>query len=244
MMNIMAVSLNNPTRHVHFGPFTVSIANLVMYFMIVVLFTAPLFVATFRIKRRHFTNEDVDAAIDEKLKFIAKYIYFVNSIILAALIIVCGSGLAMALRGPSWEYVSPVSRFFHAIHFWSVQILFLFVLLHILGNFWRSGWQKRAFAMWASGAFTYFVLMFAAFTGGLVANNHNSQWIALQSKNVANSLGLGAFFNTLNLGQMLTLHTAVLPVAIVSLLASHLALVRGRTLLTRFTKSAAPKDLP
>jgi ubiquinol-cytochrome c reductase cytochrome b subunit len=41
-----------------------------------------------------------------------------------------------------------------------------------------------------------------------------------------NALGIGAFFNTLNTGQILTVHVAVLPVIVVVFLGIHLFLVR------------------
>ena len=56
--------------------------------------------------------------------------------------------------------------------------------------------------------------------------NWDSQWIALQAKDAMNALGVGAFFNTMDTGQVLTLHIGVLPPVIVGLVAVHLFLVR------------------
>jgi hypothetical protein len=130
----------------------------------------------------------------------------------------------------------------HATHFWSVRIFFTFVILHLISNFWRSAWHGQAFAMWVSGLFTYFLCMFTAFTGGLVASNLNSQWIALKSKNIGNSLGVGALFNPLNVGQMLTLHIAVFPIAVAAFIVWHVALVRGRIRLDRSKDKTSAKD--
>lgn len=231
----LAITLDGPTRNIHVGPFTTSVANLAMYGFVVLLFMAPLAFAKLKIRRSLVLNEEFgnieefeNALIEANLGFIARYIRIVNSVILASLVLVFGTGILMASRGLSWLYTSNVSRFVHAMHYWSVQIFFVFVILHFVINFWRSAWHGRAFAMWASGIFTYLVCMFTAFTGALVANTLNSQWLALQTKNVANSLGLGSLFNPLNIGQMLTLHIAIFPLAVGALVVWHLVLVRRR----------------
>jgi ubiquinol-cytochrome c reductase cytochrome b subunit len=41
-----------------------------------------------------------------------------------------------------------------------------------------------------------------------------------------NAMGIGAFFNTMNTGQILTVHVAVLPVVAIIFLGVHLFLVR------------------
>jgi hypothetical protein len=227
-LNVFALSLSGPTKHFYFGPFVLSVANMVMYILIIVLSATPLIMATVRLKIRPIPQEEFKETLYRKLKFLSHYAHLIKTLILADLMIVIGSGLILAMRGPSWAYASTASRFTHAMHFWSVQLLFLLVITHILGNVWKSEWEGRAFVTWVSGALTYFGLAFSAFTGGLIAVNHNSQWLALQSKNLANSIGLGEFFNTLNVGQMLTLHIAVFPVAIFALLAWHLMIARSR----------------
>ncbi|MDP1721430.1 MAG: cytochrome b N-terminal domain-containing protein [Candidatus Nanopelagicaceae bacterium] len=234
-MTELAITLNGPIKNIHFGPFTNSVANIAMYVLVILLFMVPLAFAKIKIRRSVLSNEEFESAeefdnalIDANLAFIVRYTRIVNSVIMASLILVFGTGILMASRGLSWLYTSNVSRFVHAMHYWSVQIFFVFVILHFAINFWRSAWHGRAFAMWASGIFTFMVCMFTAFTGGLVANTLNSQWLALQTKNVANSLGLGSLFNPLNIGQMLTLHIAIFPIAVGSLVVWHLTIVRGR----------------
>lgn len=82
--------------------------------------------------------------------------------------------------------------------------------------------------MWASGVIAFFTCMFTAYTGGLVASSLNSQWIALQSKSVFNAIGLGTFFNPLNVGQMLTLHIAIFPIMVAFLTLWHVAIAQQR----------------
>jgi len=82
--------------------------------------------------------------------------------------------------------------------------------------------------MWASGVISFFACMFTAYTGGLVAGNLNSQWIALQSKNVFNAIGVGTLFDPLNVGQMLTLHIAIFPIVVASLTLWHISIAQQR----------------
>ena len=63
-------------------------------------------------------------------------------------------------------------------------------------------------------------------TGYLAQTNWDAQWIAVQAKDAMNAIGIGSFFNTMNTGQILTIHTAVLPACIVVLVGIHLILVR------------------
>ncbi len=61
-----------------------------------------------------------------------------------------------------------------------------------------------------------------------MASSLNSQWIALQSKSVFNAIGIGSLFNPLNVGQMLTLHIAIFPVAVATLTVWHIAIAQQR----------------
>jgi ubiquinol-cytochrome c reductase cytochrome b subunit len=63
-------------------------------------------------------------------------------------------------------------------------------------------------------------------TGFLSQTNWDSQWIAVQAKDAMNAIGVGAFFNTMNTGQVLTLHVGVLPLAVMMMVGLHLVLVR------------------
>jgi ubiquinol-cytochrome c reductase cytochrome b subunit len=68
--------------------------------------------------------------------------------------------------------------------------------------------------------------IFTGLTGFLLQSNWDSQWIATQAKDAMNAGGIGAFFNTMNAGQVLTLHVAALPVALLAFVALHIFLIR------------------
>jgi ubiquinol-cytochrome c reductase cytochrome b subunit len=92
--------------------------------------------------------------------------------------------------------------------------------------------------VWVSGAITFLVAIPAAFTGYLSQQNFDSQWISTQAKDAVNSVGVGAFFNVLNFGQMYSWHIWLLPIAVVLLVAWHVLLVRRNGVVPPFELEA------
>ena len=80
--------------------------------------------------------------------------------------------------------------------------------------------------MWVTGAIIFLVAVPTALTGYVSQQNFDSQWISTQSKDALNSVGVGAFFNVTNFGQMYSWHVLLLPVAVAALVAAHVLLVR------------------
>jgi ubiquinol-cytochrome c reductase cytochrome b subunit len=77
-----------------------------------------------------------------------------------------------------------------------------------------------------TGAVTFLVAVPCALTGYVSQQNFDAQWIATQAKDSMNSVGVGAFFNLTNFGQMYSYHVLLLPVAVVLLAGAHVLLVR------------------
>ena len=77
-----------------------------------------------------------------------------------------------------------------------------------------------------TGAVVFLVAIGAAFTGYLSQQNFDSQWIASEGKDGLNSVGIGAYFNVVDFGQMYTCHVILLPVVVVALVVWHVLLVR------------------
>ena len=84
-----------------------------------------------------------------------------------------------------------------------------------------SGWPRGEVIAYEHGIAT-------AFTGYLIQTNFDSQWISFEAKDGFNSVGIGAFFNVTNLGQMLLLHVALLPFVLGILTVIHVLAVRRR----------------
>ena len=100
------------------------------------------------------------------------------------------------------------------------------MVIHLWGKFWMAAWRGGRARVWMTGAVAFLVAVPCAFTGYLSQQNFDSQWIATQGKDGINSLGVGAFFNALNFGQMYSYHILLLPLAVVAIVALHILLVR------------------
>jgi len=152
------------------------------------------------------------------------YLFGVSA--LSALVMLILTGIVMSLFGPSWYHLSNIGRFFNSLHFWSVQILFVAILLHLVTKYLMAAWRDGRWKTWMVGAIIFFVAAFTGLTGFLIQTNWDSQWIAVQAKDAINAAGAGSFFNPLNLGQVLTLHVVVLPLAMTAFVLLHLFLIR------------------
>jgi ubiquinol-cytochrome c reductase cytochrome b subunit len=78
------------------------------------------------------------------------------------------------------------------------------------------------------GVVLFLVSIVTAFTGYLIQQNFDSQWIAVNAKDAVNSTGLGGFFNVLNFGQMYGIHVMLFPIALTLLVVLHIVQVRSR----------------
>jgi len=149
-------------------------------------------------------------------------------ITIAALVWVILSGVILTFFGPQWWHVSATGRFMNSLHFWSVQLFFVFMVLHLWGQFFAAGWRHGRASTWMIGAVIFLVSIGAAFTGYLAQQNFDSQWIAISAKDAINSTGAGTFFNVLNFGQMYGLHVMIVPVAVTFLVVVHIVQIRMR----------------
>src|SRR5450830_1712599 len=143
-----------------------------------------------RYLRLDFTLED---ALPTRMPvYVNSVVYLFGATALMALAWIVISGVVLTLGGPSWYHTNAVGRFANAVHFWSVQLFFVGLVLHFVTKFFLGAWRDGRWLTWV--------------VGGLL-------------------LGLGVF-NTMNTGQVLTLHVAALPLAIAALLGLHIFLIR------------------
>jgi hypothetical protein len=64
--------------------------------------------------------------------------------------------------------------------------------------------------------------------GRLSQQNFDAQWISASGKDAFNSIGVGAFFNIMNFGQMLMWHIVLIPIVLAAFIGAHVLLVRVR----------------
>ena len=163
---------------------------------------------------------------DRQPYYVGSWVYVFGVVTIAALAWVILSGVVLAFFGPQWWHVSSIGRFFNGLHFWSVQLFFVFMVLHLWGQYFAAGWRDGRAKTWMAGVLIFLVSIVAAFTGYVSQQNFDAQWIAVNAKDAMNSVGAGAFFNVLNFGQMYGIHVVLLPLGIAFLVGLHIVLVR------------------
>ncbi len=167
-----------------------------------------------------------EALPDTQPSYVSSWIYVFGVLTLAALTIVLGSGILLTLGGSAWWHVSSVGHFVNSLHLWSVELFFMFMVIHLWGKFWMAAWRGRRTMTWVTGVVAFVASIGTAFTGYLSQSNFDSQWIGAEGKDGINAIGAGAFFNVLNPGQMLLWHVVLLPLLVGALAVIHLLLVR------------------
>ena len=165
---------------------------------------------------------------DRQPYYVGSWVYVFGVVTIAALIWVVLSGVVLAAFGPQWWHLSRAGRFFNSLHFWSVQVFFVFMVLHLWGQYFMASWREGRAPTWMIGVVTFAVSIVAAFTGYLSQQNFAAQYIAINAKDAVNSTGLGGFFNVLNFGQMYGLHVMLLPITVTFLVVVHIVMVRAR----------------
>ncbi len=163
---------------------------------------------------------------DREPMYVGSWVYVFGVVTLASLVVVVASGVLLAFFGPQWWHVSPQGHFVNSVHFWSVQVFFVFMVLHLWGQYFMASWRDGRAPTWMVGVAIFAVSIGTAFTGYLSQQNFDSQWTAINAKDAINATGIGAFFNVLNFGQMYGLHVLLLPLGVVLLVALHVIQVR------------------
>lgn len=163
---------------------------------------------------------------DRQPTYVRSWTYVFGVATLAAFLFVLASGLALAVGGAAWWHTSSVGHFFNSMHLWSTELFFVFMVIHLWGKFFMAAWRGKRALTWITGAVAFVGSIATAFTGYLSQTNFDSQWISTQAKDGLNSVGVGAVFNVLNLGQMLLWHIVLLPLVVGVLVVAHVILVR------------------
>jgi len=182
---------------------------------------------TGHLRRRIFGTYPPEKLLPEdQPEYVSSWIYVFGVATLAAFVIVIASGLVLTLEGPQWYHVSSKGLFVNSLHLWSVELFFAFMVVHLWGKFWMAAWRGRRAMTWITGVVCFLASIGTAFTGYLMQTNFDSQWISTQAKVGLNSVGIGAWFNVTNVGQMLLFHVALLPLVLGFIVVWHVLLVR------------------
>jgi hypothetical protein len=165
---------------------------------------------------------------DRQPAYVASWVYVFGVASLAALGVAIVSGFALAVGGPDWWHYNPVGHFFNSLHLWSVELFMALLVIHLWGKFWMAAWRGRRAMTWITGVVAFLASVVECFTGYLSQQNFDSQWISASGKDAFNPVGLGAFWNVMNFGQMLMWHIVLVPIILVAIVGAHVLLVRHR----------------
>jgi cytochrome b/b6/petB-like protein len=165
---------------------------------------------------------------DRQPAYVASWVYVFGVATLAALALAIVSGFAIAIGGTDWWHTNPIGHFFNSMHLWSVELFMAFMVIHLWGKFWMAAWRGRRALTWITGVVAFGASVVECFTGYLSQQNFDSQWIATNGKDAFNAVGVGAFFNVMNFGQMLLWHVVLVPIILIALVGAHVLLVRVR----------------
>jgi Cytochrome b(N-terminal)/b6/petB len=165
---------------------------------------------------------------DRQPAYVASWIYVFGVGSLVAFGVAIVSGFALALGGPDWWHYNPVGHFFNSLHLWSVELFMALLVIHLWGKFWMAAWRGRRALTWITGVVAFLAAVIECFTGYVSQQNFDSQWISTSGKDAFNSVGVGAFFNVMNFGQMLMWHIVLIPIVLVAIIGAHVLLVRFR----------------
>ncbi|MEU8925338.1 cytochrome b N-terminal domain-containing protein [Kitasatospora sp. NPDC048545] len=165
---------------------------------------------------------------DSQPAFMASWVYVFGVLTVSSLAVVLVSGGLLALKGPAWWHVSAVGKYVNSLHLWSVELFMFVLVLHLWAKFFMAAWRGRRALTWMTGVVAFLTSIGTALSGYVVQQNFDSQWISDQAKDGMNAVGIGAFWNVLDFGQMLMWHTVLFPVVICLLSGWHVMLVRLR----------------
>ncbi len=179
---------------------------------------------------------------DRQPVFVGSWVYIFGVISIAGLIWVIGSGVVLAFFGPMWWHQSSVGRFVNSLHLWSVQVFFVFMVLHLWGQYFMASWRDGRAKTWMVGVVIFAFSIVTAFTGFISQQNFDGEWIAVNAKDATNSAGIGTLFNVLNYGQMYGLHILLLPMLVATLVGVHVLLVRMKGVVKPIDKSQAAQS--
>jgi ubiquinol-cytochrome c reductase cytochrome b subunit len=163
---------------------------------------------------------------DRQPAYVSSWIYVFGVLTLASLVVVIGSGLVLTIGGAAWWHESSLGHFVNSVHLWSVELFFATMVIHLWGKFWMAAWRGKRGLTWVTGMVAFVGSIGTAFTGYLSQSNFDAQWIGAEGKDGINSIGVGAWFNVLNPGQMLLWHVTLLPLAVGAITLVHVVLVR------------------
>ena len=83
-----------------------------------------------------FTPKDL--LPDTQPAYVASWIYVFGVLTIASFLMLFITGLWLTLKGPAWWHTSSIGHFANSMHLWSVELFFVFMVVHLWGKFWMA----------------------------------------------------------------------------------------------------------
>ena len=127
--------------------------------------------------------------------------------------------------------------YIRSVHKWAATLMIAAVILHQLRVYFTGAYRKPREINWIVGMFLLFCTLMTGFTGYSLVYEQLSYWGATVGANIADTVPLvgslaknmmlaGDSYNQRTLSRFFVIHAAVLPVAIVVLVAIHITIIR------------------
>lgn len=176
--------------------------------------------------RTHLSLED--ALPTQMPAYVNSFGYFFGTMTLSSLAVIFGTGIVLAFFGPDWWHFTKIGAFINAMHFWSVEVFYLAIILHMTFKFFKAAWRGGRVRTWMNGWAIFAVTIFSGISGTLLQANWDAQWNSQQGKDAFNAIGL-SWMNWMNYTTALTLHVVFFAALIVLFVIAHLFFVRSES---------------
>jgi quinol-cytochrome oxidoreductase complex cytochrome b subunit len=127
--------------------------------------------------------------------------------------------------------------YFRSIHKWAATLMIAAVVLHQMRVYFTGAYRKPREINWMVGMLLLLTTLTIGFTGYSLVYEQLSYWGATVGANIAESVPLvgpvvkkmmlgGESYNAHTLSRFFVIHAAILPVTLVLLIATHIAIIR------------------
>ncbi len=190
----------------------------------------------------------VRAALEEEIPGGARFAYSLGSAVLIVFSLQAISGIMeLFFYVPATDHAYnslsylrtrvPFGWLIHGVHYWGAQIMIILVLLHMTRVFLWGAYKKPRELTWLAGFVLFLITMGFSFTGGPLHWDQRGYWIGEVSTSVAGTVPLvgdltkrllrgGEEMGQLALSRLFTVHTAILPAALIALFGIHIVAMR------------------
>ncbi|MGD0809734.1 MAG: cytochrome b N-terminal domain-containing protein [Acidimicrobiales bacterium] len=215
------VDLNGPDRYLHWSIFTVSEANLVLIVVMVAIFGAALLI------RFPDHGSAPPPQVSEDSPTEPGSVADRETVPVTAVRADLGEDADAAmwssrLRRQALRLLPPGKLLPDR------QPAYVASWIYVFGVAWMAAWRGRRALTWVTGVVAFMMSIVECFTGYVSQQNFDSQWISTSGKDAFDAVGVGAFFNVMNFGQMLMWHIVLLPLVLVAIVGAHVLAVRVR----------------